>query len=125
MEEIIKALRDLVAEMYRDLHGAYGADAYEGQYEAQIQALAGAIEGREAPPMNEQETNLQALVLWREWFAKGGNPFISNDWDGDEPGYTCFFCGEFEASPQRPEHKQDCIYVRAKRLVTPSAPGSS
>ena len=39
-EEIAKALRALVGAMYQDLHGA---DAYEGQYEAEIQALARAI----------------------------------------------------------------------------------
>lgn len=57
MDKIITALRDLVAEMYRDLHGAYGADAYEGQYEAEIQALARAIvEHQNATPQSLDNT---------------------------------------------------------------------
>lgn len=39
-DEIAKALRELVASIYKDCHGAYGADYYEGQYEKDIQALA-------------------------------------------------------------------------------------
>jgi len=44
MPEIItKALRRLVGAMYRDLHGAYGAECYEGQYEREIQEVVDAL----------------------------------------------------------------------------------
>ena len=37
---IIKALRELVGALYRDLHGAYGTEYYEGQLEREIQKVA-------------------------------------------------------------------------------------
>ena len=42
-EIIVKVLRELVGAMYRDLHGAYGTDCYEGQYEKEIQEVADAL----------------------------------------------------------------------------------
>lgn len=42
-EDIAKALRNLVSEIYKDCLGAYGTDCYEGQYEQEIQELAEAI----------------------------------------------------------------------------------
>lgn len=43
-EEIAQALRDLVASIYTDCKGAYGAEyGYTGQYEAEIQRLAQVI----------------------------------------------------------------------------------
>ena len=46
-DELVKALRELVATMHNDLFGAYGAEdwgAYEAQYEREVQQLADAIE---------------------------------------------------------------------------------
>lgn len=42
-ENIVKALRELVGEIYRDCMGAYGAGHYEGQYEQEIQKLVNAL----------------------------------------------------------------------------------
>jgi hypothetical protein len=44
-DRIAEALRYLVAEIYNDCKGAYGAgdDRYEGQYESEIKAVAKAI----------------------------------------------------------------------------------
>ena len=44
----------------------------------------------------------KALELWREWFASDGDP--------QETGY-CFFCGQLD------NHRDGCIYVRAKGLI--------
>lgn len=52
----------------------------------------------------------KALTLWKRWFEWSGMPWESSDWS--EFGWYCFFCGEEE-----PNHKQDCVYVAAKRLV--------
>ena len=41
------ALRDLVKQMYHDLHGAYGGEFYEGQFEREIQAVIEAIKATE------------------------------------------------------------------------------
>ena len=51
MNEIADALRKLVACIYNDCVGAYGAEdsGYEGQYEKEIQAVAKAIK-RESDP---------------------------------------------------------------------------
>jgi hypothetical protein len=46
-EQIADALRDLVARIYQDCKGAYGAECgYLGHYEDEIQALAKAVSGR-------------------------------------------------------------------------------
>lgn len=64
------------------------------------------------PEPMQPEAN-EALTLWREWFAKSGDPFYASEDD-----VYCFFCGEWQHdSDNRPEHEADCIYVRAKRLV--------
>ena len=41
------AIRDLVKQMYHDLHGAYGGEFYEGQFEREIQAVMDAIKDKE------------------------------------------------------------------------------
>lgn len=70
--------------------------------------------GRTCEALMQPEAN-EALTLWREWLAKGGDPFYASEMGGD---VYCFFCGEWQHdSDNRPEHEADCIYVRAKRLV--------
>ena len=43
LEKLEIAIRDLVKQMYHDLHGAYGGEFYEGQFEKEIQAVMAAI----------------------------------------------------------------------------------
>lgn len=52
--------------------------------------------------------------LWREWFNKDSDPIYASEMGGD---LHCFFCGEFQVSNDDNRHKEDCIYVRAKRLI--------
>lgn len=40
----IEALRELVGVMYRDLHGAYGTECYEGQYEREIKEVVDTLQ---------------------------------------------------------------------------------
>jgi hypothetical protein len=54
-----------------------------------------------------------AIALWREWFKSGSDPFIPSECTGD---LSCFFCGAEDND--RKLHELDCIFVRAKALVT-------
>jgi hypothetical protein len=55
------------------------------------------------------------LQLWMDWFKQDGNP-----WIGDTTDYgrqdKCFFCVE-----EKPNHSTNCIYVKAKYLLTMKA----
>lgn len=50
----------------------------------------------------------EALKLWEEWFERDGDPWVKL-----EVITYCYFCLRFE-----PDHADDCIYLRAKKLVT-------
>lgn len=55
----------------------------------------------------------EALKLWIEWFERNGNPFAS----GNDLIY-CLFCdGESQHESSKFEHEEDCIYIRAKKLI--------
>lgn len=59
----------------------------------------------------EPEVEDTALGLWKEWFEYSGIPWERDvdNWDS-----SCFFCGE-----GHPEHKWNCVFVRACRIVIP------
>ena len=59
--------------------------------------------------MTKEEMGAQALYLWRKWFEEDeGMP-----WEYLNPGdRTCFFC-----VADYPDHKPDCVFTAAKRLV--------
>lgn len=42
-EVLVRALRNLVSEIYSDCKGAYGGADYEGQFESAIQKVADAV----------------------------------------------------------------------------------
>ena len=51
--------------------------------------------------------------LWVEWFdlneGPSGGPWSDSEWGGVR---VCFFCNGDE-----PEHRPDCVYLKAKRLL--------
>jgi hypothetical protein len=80
------------------------------------------VEGRalmseQASPSGKEPAAAEALRLWQEWFAEDGDPLEYSD----ELGWRCFFCwGSSDAAgvPGGVSHHADnCIYIRAQRLV--------
>jgi len=55
-----------------------------------------------------------ALALWREWFLTRGHP-----WEPECEGWNshCSFCGAVQISGNINEHEDQCVYVRAGKLL--------
>jgi hypothetical protein len=51
----------------------------------------------------------EALQIWKKWFEYSGSPWVlgSGGWFEE-----CFFCGE-----NIPNHEDNCVYVKAKKLI--------
>lgn len=55
--------------------------------------------------------------LWAEWFKSGGS-FDSYDNYGSP---ICFFCGVYQNGTEGGIHRDNCIYLRAKKMIEDAA----
>lgn len=80
-------------------------DGIEYQYEGQLPPFHGGCDCVVLDATAEEK----ALELWREFFERDNDPFVVQTYWGED--LQCYFCDG------KPDHKPDCIYIRAKALI--------